>query len=555
MLKKIDWILIFAVVLGAVLRSVWLNRLPIGFTPDEAALGYSAYSLLQTGRDEWGTSWWKLPFTNLRSFGDYKPPLYPMVAIPFIKLFGLNEFAVRLPSAVFGTLAIISVYLLCSVLFTSETVKIFRSYKISPSQIAAVIFAISPWSISLSRIALEANLVTFFLPLAIYFFLINRYIFSAVIFALDIYSYHSARVITPFIILLLPLLKKVSAKSRIFVAAACLIILSLPALLSYMGVGSGRLSDVGIFNPTDNWSAVSDRRFAATIQGLPDSVSRVFSNKFVYFVSQFVHSLLGYLSVEFLFTTGAGESTYGMISGRGVLYLMELPLLAAFLISFIRKFNRQKLFLVLAVIVSAVPAALSKSVGFSANRAAPMLPFLSIMLSLGLITLYKNLTKSVWLFSTALILGYTLSLCFFMEDYIYHSPRSSAPAMSYGWKEALTRAAPMFDRFSEIRFSRSLSEPQVFAAFYLRIDPREYQAASANWADFNVKGFRFLDQYDGYRLGKFRFGNINASEPVNVPTLYFGRPEDFPINTPEFFHIDFPNGQTAIKVSSKNPNL
>jgi hypothetical protein len=48
---------------------------PILLNPDEAALGYNAYSILQTGKDEHGQSF---PL-HLKSFGDYKPALYTYI--------------------------------------------------------------------------------------------------------------------------------------------------------------------------------------------------------------------------------------------------------------------------------------------------------------------------------------------------------------------------------------------------------------------------------------------------------------------------------------------
>lgn len=101
-------ILVFIFILAFSLRIFQSGQIPGGFHADEAALSYNAYSLLQTGKDEYGKSFPLL----LKSFGDFKPALYSYLDIPFIKIFGLNEFAARLPSALFGSLTIISVYLL-----------------------------------------------------------------------------------------------------------------------------------------------------------------------------------------------------------------------------------------------------------------------------------------------------------------------------------------------------------------------------------------------------------------------------------------------------------
>ena len=110
------WLLIFALLLGAFLRLYQLGSLPNALTWDEAALGYNAYSIIKTGRDEFG----KLLPIVFKSFGDYKPGLYVYLVIPSVAIFGLNEFAVRLPGALFGVLAIFGIYLLILELFAEE---------------------------------------------------------------------------------------------------------------------------------------------------------------------------------------------------------------------------------------------------------------------------------------------------------------------------------------------------------------------------------------------------------------------------------------------------
>ena len=91
-----------------IVRVVSLSSFPIGFTQDEAALGYDAYSLLETGKDQWGEAF---PL-SFRSFGDFKMPLYTYLTAPSVHIFGLNVFAVRLPNALLGTLAVLATYLM-----------------------------------------------------------------------------------------------------------------------------------------------------------------------------------------------------------------------------------------------------------------------------------------------------------------------------------------------------------------------------------------------------------------------------------------------------------
>src|SRR3989339_722706 len=100
--------------LGFLLRIAFLGSVPAGFTPDEASQGYAAYSLLKTGKDEWGIGW---PIASFRAFADYRAPLQTYLIIPTVAVFGLNEFAVRLPSAITGTLAVLAIFLLVGFLF------------------------------------------------------------------------------------------------------------------------------------------------------------------------------------------------------------------------------------------------------------------------------------------------------------------------------------------------------------------------------------------------------------------------------------------------------
>src|SRR3989344_1420207 len=142
--KKIKLILLIVIlVIGAVLRLWQLGAVPSSIDWDEASLGYNAYSIFETGKDEFGKT---LPVV-LRSFNDYKPALYTYLIIPSYKIFGLNEFSIRFPSAIMGILTLISVYFLVKKLFQKENIALLTTF----------LLAISPWHIQFSRIAFESN--------------------------------------------------------------------------------------------------------------------------------------------------------------------------------------------------------------------------------------------------------------------------------------------------------------------------------------------------------------------------------------------------------------
>ena len=183
----LKWIIILA----TVLRLFWLDKVPPSLNWDEVSMGYTAYSVSQTGRDEWGE---KLPLL-FRSYGEWKSAVYIYVLVPFIKVFGLNAWAVRLPSAIAGILAVYLTYLIGRRLY-SDKVGLW----------AAFFLAVSPWHVLLSRPAFEANVSLTLILAGLYYFLrsstnydLRSTILSALFFGLAPHTYNSAKVVVPFL--------------------------------------------------------------------------------------------------------------------------------------------------------------------------------------------------------------------------------------------------------------------------------------------------------------------------------------------------------------------
>src|SRR5687767_5088948 len=85
-------------VLAAVFRLPYLDRVPNGLFLDEASRGYDAYALLKTGADQFGVRW---PLFA-EGLDDFTPTLYTVLVIPAVAALGLTETAVRLPAALAG---------------------------------------------------------------------------------------------------------------------------------------------------------------------------------------------------------------------------------------------------------------------------------------------------------------------------------------------------------------------------------------------------------------------------------------------------------------------
>lgn len=533
------WILLLIVLLALSLRVVGISKYPTGFTADEASFGYDAYSILKTGKDQWGASF---PLA-LRSFGDFKLPLYTYIAIPSVSIFGLNEFAVRLPGALLGAASIITTYL-----FVQE---FFRNKKLA--LLSAFLLAVSPWNISLSRGAFESNLTTFFITGGLWAFLVGMrkkpfMYLAAIFFGLNLFTYHSARIFTPILIFALAYFKRREFslnkyKIPIFVFG---IFLAVSLYAMFFGGGS-RASDVAIFNPTDKWASVADERFMAVKLGLPDKIARIFSNKTVYVARTFTQTYITYLSPQFLFLEGAGSATYGMVPGQGLLYSIEILFLGASLIYLIRKKDANLSFILIWILLSIIPASLSKGFGYAANRAATMMPAIQIFSAFGFLVVLDVLKSKM--FKKAVFILIFISLAFFLERYLYQAPARFANAMSYGWKDGVATLKTLESNNKKIIISRSFSEPQIFIAFYGKIDPSFYQKESQDWMRYASENKPFVDQLGQYKLGNYQFSDINyQSMRGKTGIILVGKPEEFPQGIRTIKTILYPDGKPAMLI-------
>lgn len=541
-MKNIAFYLVL--LLGFILRVYGLARNPAGFTPDEASFAYDAYSILNTGRDQWGSF---LPIV-LKSFGDYKLPLYTYISIPSIFLFGLTEFAARLPGAIFGSLAIVATYVLAGKVFNKNV-----------ALIAAFLIALSPWHISLSRGAFEANLTTFFLPMGIWLFLEGKkrpvfMVLAALLFGLNMFTYHSARIVTPFIVFVLIALnfKVYEKKSLNYVASIIFLIFGAIAGYSLLVGGAARANTSTILSMTD---IIFSDRVNAVNSGEPNIIATLFNNKITFIAEKISANYLSYFSPKFLFTDGPAEGTYGMVPGIGVLYLFELFNLAALLVALARKETKIPLWLVVWVLVAPLPAAISKGPGFAANRSVVMLPALTIISALGASIFYRSLqkllNKDILVIGTITIIS--LSFVTFLEDYFYQQPAKEAKAMVYGAREIMSLITPIEDQYSQIIFTKSLSEPHIFVAFYGKINPSFYQAQSLKWT-FEVEGHDWVDQLPVYTLGKYSFRNINWPADLElVDALIVSPAAAVPEKANIIAKINYPNGNPAyVLVDTRN---
>ncbi len=228
--------------LGAVLRLAAIGALPFGLNQDEASAGYEAFALLTAGMDRCAKSW---PVLFI-SWGSGQNVLMSYLAMPFIALFGLSEWTIRLPNALSG----------CLTLFVFWRMARYaggRRFGI----LALFLLVINPWHIMMSRWALESNLLPFFLLTGIWCTVLARerpwaLAGASACFGLGLYAYGTAFFFLPlYLICAVIWLRRDLRPASFFTALALFAVLSLPIALCQLrnAMGLPELTVLGVTLP------------------------------------------------------------------------------------------------------------------------------------------------------------------------------------------------------------------------------------------------------------------------------------------------------------------
>ncbi|MCH7641368.1 glycosyltransferase family 39 protein, partial [Patescibacteria group bacterium] len=346
---------LFIILLIATALRLWgLGTIPPHLTPDEASLGYNAYSILKTGRDEYGEL---LPII-FKSFGDYKPGLYVYLTVPFVALFGLTEFAVRLPSALAGIIAVWLLYKVVLLLFAKQKNRSPITDHRSLASVASLLLAISPWHIHFSRGAWEAN-VSLTLTLAgIYLFLRSfknhRFLIaSSLLFSLTFLTYQGAKLSTIILLVVLTIsfwkhCKKLVKENTTTVVQSTVVglILISPILFSLFQGRTGRLEVFSVFSyrrPTEELQAFLDQ--GGNMVG--DLTYYLYHSEKLNFERGILGRWFNHFSGRFLFFEGDWQNPRHSAPNHGMLLLVDIVLLIVGFVGLVRLKGKAQVFIFL----------------------------------------------------------------------------------------------------------------------------------------------------------------------------------------------------------------
>lgn len=483
--------IIFLVALLA--RFYNLSSFPVGFHQDEASLGYNGYSLMLTGKDDNGNSF---PL-YVDMFGDNRPSGYHYLTIIPLKVFGLSEFATRLPAALFGSMMVLVLYMF--------TYAIFRSKKIG--LISALLTALAPWSFVLSRASAEVIVSLFFILLGFALFFIGvrnkktiYILISAVILSVSFFFYHTPRVFVPgvlliFILMFFPTIKNYPKNFKITIFSSFAFV-SLVAVFLVFGVsgGTGRYSQVNIFSSFETDFFQNQQIREDTIAGSSYIQSRFFHNKLTNTALVFVSNYFDYFGFNFLFSTG-GLPLWYSIPRVGLLYLLELPFILIGIYSLVRERDiYSKIPLVWLLLAPIVPAITMDDVP-NINRAVVMFPILNIISAVGFLSFLKN---SKFKRQVAVLIGMLLliNVLYFFHQYFYNAKTHKPWYRNNGFSEMMSKVNGNYKYYDAIIISKFQGGIYPLVLFYSKYNPKTYQEeGSTKNADYTGFGkFFFVPQ-------------------------------------------------------------
>ena len=510
-MKNKFWLILFAIVaIGVFFRFYCLGTIPQGFFSDEAAVGYNAYSIIKTGRDEFG-NFLPLFFT---SFGEGKLPLYVYQAIPSVLVFGPNEFAVRFPGALFGSLTILVwFFLLQELLFLSQLKK---KYHITISLISCLVLAIMPWHVHFSRGVFGQESV-FWIALGSWLILRGlklkkqRWIFLGFVGLIaSLMIYHSPKVIlplwTPF---LLGLYWKRSKEDLIVfskkVVIGAILLVFVWGLMSFNPMGIRRSQGISVFSVHSGVSAILHESIIEEGHfNRPVWYARLLHNKVESYGKEIIGRYLSHFNPDFLFVSGDLLRPRYRVPGVAQAYLIFLPFA---LIGFYYLLNKRIWLILILLALTPLPASLTFETPSTVRALIMALP-LSAIIGLGFTFSFewlKSHTNKVILSGLLLVF---LIACFhqvlyFFNSYFYLAQIHKPYQWQYGYKPLVKKVLRLQDNYDQVIMTGMGGPPYIFFLFFQLYDPIKFQKEVYQYiGETDPFGFIHITGFDKYRFPK-----------------------------------------------------
>jgi len=461
---KKNWFLIIVFLVTFFIRTILLDRFPIGITHDELNYIFAAKSLFWTHAFPPGTAPALLP-AGMNNFTVSVAEVPVIFLVPIAGFFQTTLLTSRMLGGLLSVLSALAIYFLVKDLTKS----------IVYARLCFLLTAINPWSFLMGRTIFEVNFFVCFFLWGFIILLKNeswKILYALPFYVLGFLSYTGGQIsFYLFSLITLTYHYSLSRQKQKLRRVYILFVISMTICLTfYLFTVTSNQSFIArgseIYLP--NHAVVSEGVNFERKLMVPSPLNNLFVNKATVYFNGFMNRYLNAFSVNNLFLTGETRAAFSY-QKHGTFYLIDFPFMIMGL-AFLYARNRREWLFIVAVVVSCSLTSGLSIIEFSySQRSGLIYPFLIILSGIGIGGIYK-VHISKWKKMTLLFLIgfiYLISFVNLLHIYFYRFPVYA----SDGWffqDRILSRYIYLTQQsYSETKVIVFTPEPKIIFQEYL----------------------------------------------------------------------------------------
>ncbi len=539
-----------AILLGVCIRLLSFGQIPVGTYWDETAIVIDAAAIATTGRDMHGNHWFQALYP---SYGDYKLPVYIWLSSIAVKIFGITDVSVRLPSLFVGLATILLAAALAGELAKYWPKRVRQTFQLA----AASVVSLSFWAIMFSRTGFEGHLAQLWMGLSFLSLLKTKtrpiwWPIAGIFGALALFTYYSTRFIWPalWLLFIIPVIISIVAQptklrqqflTQVLPAFSSLLFFGLFLVLMvrsplYSASELFRLSSDSILNQAP---FVAQSNLSQLIEG-PSSIGRLVLHRYLFQIKALADHVASHLSLDYLFFYGDDNLRHGT-GLHGLFPMLFAPFLLIGVIGLFQHHKKVFIFLLFWWLTSLLPASVPYDVPHALRSLNSLLP-ISLLIGFGATTLYLATTKNIVLLFKFIVVGILIEVIAFTNFYFTTYPITSASEWQSGYQQLAQYAIRHRDEVNQFWINASDGRMYLWFLAYGAVKPADY--SSQNWENYqlnHIENMNFTDfvyTYEGFPNTPFALAGrrkeivsnlviLKATPQILVPILDKNNQEQF----------------------------